>query len=275
MDTLATYEPDTISDVATLPLERITQAIFTIRGTQIILDSDLAGLYEVPTKALNQAVKRNANRFPDDFIFRLTSEETRELVTNCDRFDNLKHSSITPLAFTEHGAMAAAFVLHSQIAVKVSAQVIRAFIRMRSFLASTAPLESLACRIDTLENRADKTEVSLQRVFDSLEDLRGKSSPSLIVHGPMVGNVVGLGSQVNSESQLPMEDLIRLIRVTPWEMDDSGRKELEDRLAVLESKPTPSLMKAALAGLCDTLAKTAGGVLGDLAKGWLMGGKLV
>ena len=76
-----------------------------------------------------------------------------------------------------------------------------------------------------------------------------------------------------------MEDLIRLIRATPWDMDmdmdDSGRKELEDRLAVLESKPTPSLMKSALAGLCDTLAKTTGGVLGDLVKGWLMGGKLV
>lgn len=82
-----------------------------------MIDADLAELYDVPTKALNQAVKRNPDRFPEDFAFRLTAEEKKELVTNCDRFDRLKHSSALPLAFMEHGAIMAASVLNSSKAI--------------------------------------------------------------------------------------------------------------------------------------------------------------
>ena len=98
----------------------IRPLIYEIRGTQVMLDRDLAGLYGVPTKALNQAVKRNAERFPDRFVFRLTDSEMNELVTNCDRFEKLKHSSATMCAFTEQGIAMLSSVLRSAIAVQVS-----------------------------------------------------------------------------------------------------------------------------------------------------------
>ena len=81
--------------------EKIAQRIFIIREAKVMLDRDLAFLYEVSTKMLNQAVKRNIKRFPDDFMFRLTTMEMHELVTNCDRFKTLKHSTSNPYAFTE------------------------------------------------------------------------------------------------------------------------------------------------------------------------------
>lgn len=96
----------------TLGPEEISQRILTIRGQRVMLDADLAELYGGTTKVLNQAVKRNSKRFPNDFAFRLTAEEKMELVTNCDRFERLKHSTVLPLAFTEHGAIMAASVLN-------------------------------------------------------------------------------------------------------------------------------------------------------------------
>jgi len=89
--------PDIIS------VEAIAGKIFLNRGMKVMLDADLAELYGVTTKALNQAVTRNEQRFPSDFMFRLTKEEKQELVTNCDRLDRLKHSSALPRVFTEQG----------------------------------------------------------------------------------------------------------------------------------------------------------------------------
>ena len=86
-----------------IPGEIIERAILFIRGQKVIIDADLAVLYDVATKALNQAVKRNSKRFPSDFMFQLTPEEKNELVTICDRFQRLKHSSVLPRAFTEQG----------------------------------------------------------------------------------------------------------------------------------------------------------------------------
>jgi len=88
-----------MSDIVSV--ETIAGKIHLIRGIKVMLDADLAVLYEVSTKALNQAVKRNERRFPPDFMFRLTKKEKGELVTNCDRFERLKHSSALPRAFTE------------------------------------------------------------------------------------------------------------------------------------------------------------------------------
>ena len=95
-----------------------------------MIDTDLAELYGVTTKSLNQAVKRNPRRFQQDFAFRLTSGEKKELVTKCDRFERMKHSTVFPLAFTEHGAIMAASVLNSKRAVETSVYVVRAFVRM-------------------------------------------------------------------------------------------------------------------------------------------------
>jgi hypothetical protein len=124
------------------PLESV---ILTLRNQKVILDADLAVIYGVATKVLNQAVKRNAERFPDDFRFQLTAGETLEVVTNCDHLTQLKFSRTRPYAFTEHGALMAANVLNSPDAVKMSVYVVRAFIQQRELLmAQSDVLKKLA-----------------------------------------------------------------------------------------------------------------------------------
>lgn len=116
----------------------IENLIVDVRGKQTMLDRDLAMLYGVDTKVLNQAVKRNINRFPEHFRFQLTDMETNELVTNCDRLRMLKHSSVNPFVFTEQGVAMLSTVLHSETAISVSIQIMDAFTTMRHFIASHA-----------------------------------------------------------------------------------------------------------------------------------------
>lgn len=136
-----------------LATERINSKILVIRGERVVIDSDLSDLYGVPTKVLNQAVKRNLARFPEDFMFRLTSREKTEVVTNCDHLIQLKFSPVLPYAFTEHGAIQAANVLNSIRAAEMSVHVVRAFIRLRRLLASNA---ELAKKFDELERRVER-----------------------------------------------------------------------------------------------------------------------
>ena len=106
--------------------------IYEIRGYRVMLDFDLAGIYEIPTKALKQAVKRNPRRFPPDFMFELTKDEWIELVTNCDHIpDTMKHSYVSPFAFTELGATMLSSVLRSDVAIDASVLVVRAFVTAR------------------------------------------------------------------------------------------------------------------------------------------------
>ncbi|MEK7816801.1 MAG: ORF6N domain-containing protein, partial [Actinomycetota bacterium] len=103
-----------------VPAQRIEKLILLIRGQRVLLDTDLAKLYGVATKVLNQAVKRNEKRLPADFMFRLTKEEKAEVVTNCDHLKNLKFSPVLPLAFTEYGVLMMANLLNSEKAAEVS-----------------------------------------------------------------------------------------------------------------------------------------------------------
>jgi len=139
--------------------ERLAAKIYTFRGLQVMIDRDLAELYGVETKALNQAVKRNIERFPEGFRFQLSSAETEELVTNCDRFRSLKHSSSRPYAFTEQGVAMLSAVLRSPTAVEVSIRIMQAFVSMRRFLTVN----------DTLERRQVETDAKFEQVFDALE----------------------------------------------------------------------------------------------------------
>jgi hypothetical protein len=159
---------------ALVPLERIQDRILVIRGQKVLLDSDLAELYGVPTKALNQAVKRNAERFPDDFVFQLESQEKSELVTNCDRFARLKHSNVLPYAFTEHGAIMAASVLRSARAVEVSIFVVRAFVRLRQMLASH---EELARRLARIEKKLTDHDEELLMLIGAIRQLATPPPP--------------------------------------------------------------------------------------------------
>lgn len=108
-----------------VPLERIERSILLIQGQKVILDIDLAELYGVPTKALNQAVKRNKDRFPPDFMFRLTKKEKEEVVTICDHLEKLKFSPALPNVFTEHGTIMLASVLNSKRAIKTTLPFVR------------------------------------------------------------------------------------------------------------------------------------------------------
>ena len=114
-------------------IEIIENRIFTIRGQKVMIDRDLAELYEVPTHRLNEAVKRNKKRFPDDFMFKLTKDELNELIANCDRFQTLKHSPTTPNAFTEQGVSMLSSVLNSDRAISINIEIIRAFVRLRQY----------------------------------------------------------------------------------------------------------------------------------------------
>lgn len=141
--------------------------IFSLRGQKVILDSDLARVYGVSTKALNQAVKRNIYRFPLDFAFLLTSQEASQMrsqiVTASKR--NVRHR---PWAFTEHGAIMAANVLNSGQAVRMSVYVVRAFVRLREALSLH---KDLARRLEDLEGKYGVHDAQFQAVFDAIREL--------------------------------------------------------------------------------------------------------
>ena len=158
---------------------RIESRILLMRGRRVMIDADLAALYGVPTKALNQAVKRNAQRFPQDFMFELTAVEKAEVVTNCDHLGKLKFSKALPLAFTEHGAIQAANVLNSGQAVDMGVYVVRAFVRLREMIVSNTELASrlneLESKVDLMSVRhdtfADSTSLQLKQLFEAIRQL--------------------------------------------------------------------------------------------------------
>ena len=131
-------------------VDQIESLIHEIRGQKVVLDSDLAALYGVSTKALNQAVKRNIDRFPRDFMFQLSTEEKQEVVTNCDHRSKLRFSPTLPNAFTEHGVVMATSVLNSPRAVEVSVFVMRAFVKLRQLVLTN---KELADKLDQLERK--------------------------------------------------------------------------------------------------------------------------
>lgn len=141
----------------------IQNMIYTFRDRQVMIDRDLAYLYNVETKVLNQAVKRNISRFPESFRFQLSDEEKDELVTNCDRFKTLKHSSSNPYAFTEQGIAMLSAVLKSDVAVEVSINIMNSFVALRKFLLSN---KEMFARLDRVEYKQLETDKKLEEVFN-------------------------------------------------------------------------------------------------------------
>jgi len=133
-----------------------------------MIDSDLAALYGVATKALNQAVRRNARRFPPDLAFRLAAGEREELVTKCDHLRRLKFSPVMPLVFTEHGALMVASVLKSPRAIEVGLYVVRAFVRMREILGSQ---RQIARRLDELERKVGTHDRAIVQLLGAIREL--------------------------------------------------------------------------------------------------------
>jgi hypothetical protein len=158
--------------------------IFMVRDQQVMLDRDLASLYGVETKVLNQAVKRNIARFPEPFRFQLTQLENDQLVTDCDRFASLKHSTSLPYAFTEQGVAMLSAVLRSDEAVQTSIGIMNAFVRQRQFLLHNADLFR---RLDHIEKRQIageiKTDERFEQVFKALEDKSIKPKQGIFFDG--------------------------------------------------------------------------------------------
>ena len=145
--------------------------IIRLRGQAVILDSDLAALYGVTVKRLNQQVSRNHERFPDDFCFQLTEAEWHSLRLQNATLKRGQHRKYMPFVFTEHGAIMAATVLNSPLAVQMSVAVVRAFVRLRRLALS---VEGLARKVAALENKYD---ASFRAVFDAIRDLMEPPAP--------------------------------------------------------------------------------------------------
>ena len=143
----------------------IKDKIYSIRGIQVMFDSDLAELYGVETKVMNQAVKRNKVRFPDNFRFQLTQSEKEEVVTNCDHLTKLKFSYILPYAFTEQGVAMLSAILRSETAVRISIQIMDAFVKMRKIISGTSFLSQ---RLDRIENKQLEYKVEADTKFEKI-----------------------------------------------------------------------------------------------------------
>ncbi len=169
-----------MADIQVFNSNEIQSLISIIRDEPVMIDRDIAGLYGVTTKVLNQAVKRNINRFPDSFRFQLSNTEKDELVTNCDRFKTLKHSTATPYAFTEQGVAMLSAVLRSKTAVNVSIQIINAFVSMRKFIGTNAQLFQ---RLDRVELKQLEQDEKFNIVFDAIEKNQITPKQGIIFEG--------------------------------------------------------------------------------------------
>ena len=164
----------------------IQQFIFEIRGQRVMLDRDLAMLYGVETKVLNQAVKRNIDRFPPDFMFALKVPDYQDVVTNCDRFASLKHSTVMPHAFTEHGIVMLASVLRSEVAIQMSVQITRAFVAMRQYI-SLPPQE----RLLQLEQKVDGIKDYIEEILADQNDINEENRAQLeLINQALAGLLV-------------------------------------------------------------------------------------
>ena len=155
----------------------IEQLILTIRGKQVLIDRDLAAIYGVETKRLNEQVRRNIARFPERYRFQLTKKEMMELVANCDRFKSLKHSTTEPFVFTEYGVSMLPSVLNSQKAVDISIRIIDAFVAMRRFIMQNA---AVLMRIAHLEKHQIETDEKIDLILDKIEKHHPKLLPEQV-----------------------------------------------------------------------------------------------
>lgn len=148
-----------------VPAEVIERRILLIRGHKVMLDRDLARLYGVTTKALNQAVKRNQERFPEGFMFQLTEKEKDEVVTNCDHLKDLKFSYQLPYAFTEQGVAMLSSVLKSKRAIQVNILIMKTFVRLRELISSH---KDILAKVEEIEKKYD---AQFKIVFDALRKI--------------------------------------------------------------------------------------------------------
>ena len=165
--------------------EKIDRAILIIRGRKVMIDSDLAEIFGVRTYRLNEQVKRNRDRFPDDFMFQLTAEEKQEVIANCDHLEKIKFSRTNPYAFTEHGTIMLVNVLNTPSAIETSVLIVRAFVKLRELLSTHKELER---KILDLESKYDK---QFELIFKAIRELIHQDQ--LDKNRPRIGYKIGKG----------------------------------------------------------------------------------
>jgi regulator of replication initiation timing len=165
-----------------IPDEVIINKIIVLRDKKVMIDKDLAVLYGVTTKRLNEQVKRNLKRFPEDFMFQVTKEEKEELVMQFDHLNSLKFSPVLPNVFTEHGAVMLASVLNSEKAIEVNIQVVRVFTQIRQMLSDNTELR---LEIEKIKAKVENHNKNIELVFQYLDELLEKQENS--TPRPVVG----------------------------------------------------------------------------------------
>ena len=155
-------------DTVLLAASPLETRILEFRGQKVMIDSDLAELYGVTTKRLNEQVRRNIERFPKDFMFQLTAAEKAEVVANCDHLKKLKFASTLPYVFTEHGAIMAASVLNSPRAIETSVYVVRAFVRIRELISTH---KELSRKLDELERKVMSHDQAITGLIHAIREL--------------------------------------------------------------------------------------------------------
>ena len=178
-----------------IPIEHIQNRIFSYRGLQVMIDRDLAEMYSVEVKRLNEQVKRNIERFPIEFRFQLNDIEKNELVANCDRFKKIKHSSVNPYAFTEQGVSMLSSVLRSETAIRVSIKIINAFVEMRKFISANAGVFQ---RLERVKQKQIETDHKFEQVFKALEDKSIKPKQGIFYDGQVFDAYVFISDLVKS-----------------------------------------------------------------------------
>ena len=176
-------------------VEPIESRILTVRGVQVILDRDLADLYDITTKRLNEQVRRNLMRFPASFRFQLTKAETDEVIAKCNRFQPLRFSTTTPYAFTEQGVAMLSAVLHTQEAIDTSIRIINAFVAMRHFLLSNAQLFQ---RMDRIEYKLFEHDQKLEQVFVKLEEKTLEPQQGIFYDGQIYDSYAFINALIKS-----------------------------------------------------------------------------
>ncbi len=164
-----------------ITLDILQKKIFTIRNKRVMIDRDLAELYGVPTKRLNEAVKRNKRRFPADFMFQLTNEEQAEVVANCDHLKNLKFSHQNAYVFTEHGVTMLSSILNSDRAIEINVQVVRAFIQLRQFALENKDLAQRVAELEHyfIEHNKDYKE-DMEEIHQAIDLLMDRTKPAKV-----------------------------------------------------------------------------------------------
>jgi hypothetical protein len=217
-EVVVSLKQEPVANCDQFPKVPAEERIFTIRGYQVIIDRDLADLYGVDTKRLNEQVRRNEERFPPSFRFQLSKYEIAELVAKCDRLNPLKHSSNPPFAFTEQGVAMLSAVLRSPTAIKVSIGIMEAFVTMRRFLVSNAQVFQ---RLDRIEYKLLESDHMFEDIYSKLEEKSLEPEQGIFFDGQIYDSYVFITSLIKTAKR-------RIILIDNY-VDDSILTMLDKR----------------------------------------------